>query len=624
MDIREWIEKAARLRMPSLGNDEPYFLGSGAVGASGRPGGVWDFAIGPDLTSPNYLKREEIFADGVGALPFQMFRLRGCGAFFGMAAAGGLRATVTEACAMEGMTLLRYVTLENEGNEPMHTSLDVRIETDGPTARGVDYIEVVKEPGAWCFGNRETRNWAERRMRIRLPGARVIPEGGAYRLRREVTLGSGEMAAFPLWHEFAYGNDYPEPCQPEAYLEEALDQWSRWLQAGTAPENIRRGRLRDAVESLLLTVKMQQNRDGGMIAGIRKYANSYIRDCHGGCRMLLACGHLQEAEKLLLNIHTRWEKAGFIPNWWSMGSDTFIGRSFHNDAAEITAYYIFMLRDYLARGGDKALARRVLPSIRWAADAQAEFLEKHDLMMDFNGDETEQYCAARDGEEYGLFGTCHARDRMGFQTDHPSYASTAAAAGSLEWFGKYVGESSYVELAEKTREGLRRFWSPERGRHGWILDGGKPRDTYLTNASLLPLWLGIAAEDGREKDDALIAVRDRREDTGCLPNCPGVVEGYCGHTLGMALYDMLALDRPEAEALLETILYSHLLGRYGTVSEFYGPGGVANGHGNRPFEGGIVGEALVEMSKRGAGVRIAAFQTASPKGQGSSAGNSRF
>ena len=50
------------------------------------------------------------------------------------------------------------------------------------------------------------------------------------------------------------------------------------------------------------------------------------------------------------------------------------------------------------------------------------------------------------------------------------------------------------------------------------------------------------------------------------------------------------------DELLETILHSNLLSWYGTVSEFYGPGGTPNGHGNRPFEGGVVGEALVSYA----------------------------
>ena len=117
--------------------------------------------------------------------------------------------------------------------------------------------------------------------------------------------------------------------------------------------------------------------------------------------------------------------------------------------------------------------------------------------------------------------------------------------------------------------------------------------TALTNSLLMPIWLHVPLKDDRGAADARAAIAARRPDTGYIPNCPGVSEGFCGHTPGLALYCAAALGLPEAEELADTVLNSNLLSRYGTVSEFYGPGGTPNGHGNRPYEGGIVGEALV-------------------------------
>ncbi|MBQ6678160.1 MAG: hypothetical protein IJM71_08940 [Clostridia bacterium] len=109
----------------------------------------------------------------------------------------------------------------------------------------------------------------------------------------------------------------------------------------------------------------------------------------------------------------------------------------------------------------------------------------------------------------------------------------------------------------------------------------------------MPIWLHVPLKDDRGAADARAAIAARWQDTGYIPNCPGVSEGFCGHTPGLALYCAAALGLPEAEELADTVLNSNLLSRYGTVSEFYGPGGTPNGHGNRPYEGGIVGEALV-------------------------------
>ena len=602
--LRKWIADATKRRIPPLGHRDSYFLGGGTVGISGRPDGEIDFAIGPDYTCPNFIDSETVSLSGHGVIGFEMFRVRGYGTFFGTAFADGLRFTVTDAARPGSLSVLRLLTVENERFKPCRLTLKICVRADRDALiPGDGSLEIVKKAGEYCFGAKETKNWAERRLRVSVPGAVCVPGKGGCALKISVRLKPGEIAAIPVWHDFAYGRKYgKDRLSPLDYVSRAAEEWEKWLNAGEYPRKIGDARLHDIVESLLLTVRMQQNRDGGMIAGIRKYANSYVRDTNGGARMLLACGHTDDVGRLLLNIHTRWEKAGFIPNWWSMGSDTFIGESFNNNASEVTAYYIFLFRDYLAHGGDKKLAERVFPSVKWAADKQARFLKLCDYLMDFNGDETEQYCSARDGEEYGVCGNCYSENRLRFEPYKPSFASTAAAAGSLEWFGKYTGEKEYVEIAGTVYSGLDRFIC--RGHHSWTIDDKNtedvfdcPRDTVLTNSLLHPLWLGISLPGGAERSDADFALGFRREDTGYFPNAPGIIEGFCGHTPGLALYDALKLGKEDADKIAETIMYSGILGQYGTVSEFYGPGGVSNGHGNRPFEGGIVGEALVEYAK---------------------------
>ena len=337
---------------------------------------------------------------------------------------------------------------------------------------------------------------------------------------------------------------------------------------------------------------MQQNRDGGSIAGIRKYANSYIRDTHGGLRLLLASHHTGEAALLLNNIHSRWKIAGFIPNWWSMGSDSFIGHSFNNDHSEITAYYLFMARDYLAATGDSALLDAIRPSLDWAAQAQLDWLHSHEFTMDFNGDETEQYCCNADGQEYGGF----------VHPDYPwnhhalSFPSMAAALTSLEWYAGYTGCDLSADL-EALRQRIDEIFLDDDGLHRWSAlpdeQGWHRHRGHLTNYLLLPLWIGGKLTAERERTDALAVKHFLRTD-GFLPNCPQCMPGFCGHTMGIFLYDMLLLnDRAAADRAAHTILHSPLLSQYGTVSEFYGPSCIPNGHNCRSFEGGIVGEALI-------------------------------
>jgi hypothetical protein len=48
-----------------------------------------------------------------------------------------------------------------------------------------------------------------------------------------------------------------------------------------------------------------------------------------------------------------------------------------------------------------------------------------------------------------------------------------------------------------------------------------------------------------------------------------------------------------AADVYHTIMNSSFLGCWGTVSEFYGPGGVPNGHNYRAFESGPNAEAII-------------------------------
>jgi hypothetical protein len=380
----------------------------------------------------------------------------------------------------------------------------------------------------------------------------------------------------------------------EKELKATIDFWDEWLSRGDYRERIT-DNAKDVVESLLAGVKMQQNRDGGSIAGIRKYANSYIRDTHGSMRLFHITGHSEETKKLILNIHSKWEISGFIPNYWSMGSDTFIGRSFSNDASEITAYYLCMIRDYLNVSGDRSILDAVKPSMKWAAEIQIAYLKEHDMTMNFNGDETEQYCCNNDGEEYGGF----IKPEYPFDKTMCSFPSMTAALVSVSFYDQCTDEDHSIFLSELRDNIDRIFWDAEKQQYHWAVavnedSSLRPHKGQLTNYNLLPLWLGAELTDHREVSQALLCRNYFNPETGFLPNCPEAMQGFCGHTLGLMLYDMVMLNDPCKDDVLQTILHSGILGQYGTVSEFYGPGGVPNGHNCRAFEGGILGEAIVE------------------------------
>ena len=587
-------------------NDCPdtYFFGNSIVGASAHPDARMTFVIGPDYTCPNYIREEELFLlmDGQKfALDFQMKRLRHSGVFFDSCCTNGVSVFLWDFAPTDRPYILRFVHIASNDRDISGAKICAAISPFESTVTAVGArLTIHKDTSRFCFGNRETLNWADRYCDVFFGGALAECTAGAdesYVLQT----GFDTNGCAALYHCCYY--DAPPALEesPLELLELTLHDWENWLAAGKTPpvENTRDA---DALESLLLSAKMQQNRDGGSIAGIRKYANSYIRDTHGSMRLFLAAGHHEEVARLLLNIHSRWSICGFIPNWWSMGSDTFIGHSFHNDASEVTAYYIFMARDYYAHTQDMALLRRIAPSLAWAATAQLEWLESHDYTMDFNGDETEQYCCNHDGEEYGGF----VNPEYPWNAAALSFPSMSAALCSLAWYFEFFGgmtdeiKNKLTRLKDKIDEV---FYSETDGLHSWSAmpsdNGYLHHKAHLTNYLLLPLWFGTKLNKNAERTNAA-AVRSFLKSDGFLPNSPQAMQGFCGHTMGLFLYDMtlLAQDAPETFAdaatnTLRTILDSRLLSMYGTVWEFYGPSCTPNGHNCRPLEGGIVGEALI-------------------------------
>ncbi len=596
-----WISELRDRIVPYLGHSDTYFTGNSVCGFSGFPDGTVTFSIGPDYTSPNYIESEKFYFEigGRKYVPdFQMHRIRRSGIYFGEWKKDGLTFCLVDFAPPEKSYCCRLICVLNAGREAEKITVTAEIEpylTQGRLAGSCLYIE--KDTDQFCFGNRETKNWAPRTAVLCFddPGP-AEKQDGLFRLSRDITAESNSCTACALYHHHIYGTEFDMPeHDPEEELKSALDFWEQWLSSGDYAKNMSDPHAEDVVESLLVGVKMQQNRDGGSIAGIRKYANSYIRDTHGSMRFLHSTGHTEETRKLILNIHSRWEIAGFIPNYWSMGSDSFIGRSFTNDASEITAYYLCMIRDYIYCSGDRAILDSVLPSMRWAALVQIGYLTEHRMTMNFNGDETEQYCCNKDGEEYGGF----TDPEYPFDKTMCSFPSMAAALVSVEFYDRCTGEDHGVFLAELRKSIDRIFWDEEKGRYHWAVaakeDGSlRPHKGRMTNYDLLPLWLGVCLTDGREVSQALLCRDYRNPATGFLPNCPEAMQGFCGHTLGLMLYDMALLGDPCADDVLKTILHSGILGQYGTVSEFYGPGGVPNGHNCRAFEGGIVGEAIVK------------------------------
>lgn len=603
--------------VPHYGAHEKNFLGSGMAGAGGDVSGVWDFLIGPDYTSPDFINSEtlSLIVDGTPqSLSLEMYRGRKTGLFYGTQQIGDLKVYLIDYTNDNSPWVARMVKVDNTSGSTAHNVQVKAVVTPQGGTTGLvngDSVSILMDTNQWCFGNVETRNWANRSSLITFNDTcTAIQNGSNYEITTvQRPVAPSTNLAVALYHYQHYDEtgvtntdyiNYIKARNIKNDVDTCVNEWNTWIDAGNMySSQITDQKARDVVEGSLLAVKMQQNQDGGTIAGTRKYANSYVRDSHGGARLLGITGHYNEVKKIIQNLNQKWQTAGFIPNWWSMGSDAFIGHSFNNDASEVTAYYVFMIRDYYSRTNDLAFVDSVYNSMKWAIDAQLNFMQNNGWRIDFNGDETEQYTCKYDGQEYGGFPAL-----TGWNNRNWSYPSCVAAATSTKFFIDYLNIKGNTTLANDYQTKMNNvlsaidttFWRTDLSPniHDWARKTDNSWFSYrVTNYGTLPLWMGAVLNSNRQNGDALAMKAYLNPTTGYLPTAPGDTEGFCGHNLALLLFDLKKLNDSKAVDVYNTIMNSNLLGCWGTVSEFYGPNGTPNGHNYRVFESGPNGEAII-------------------------------
>jgi hypothetical protein len=592
--------------------EESYFIGNGILGGGGDSKGNWNFLIGPDYTSPNFLKSEviSITVNGVKkTLVPAMHRIRSTGIFYDKIVIGDAVVHVFEYATPVEPILTRHFVVQNTSEkQPLTFQIRAEIQKGVEIGDGVygNALLLKADKASPLFGNGDGGFWKESFALIAFnPGYQCgISLSSTELSSLKITVAPGQTGQAGLVH-CLYDNDTKptdhylqviKSLDLDKNLKTSLAEWKSWIGKGKKIKNAD-ARVNDILESMLVGIRMQQNRCGGFIAGTRKYAFSYIRDSYGACKGLLACGHTEEVKRYLeITLH-KFKVFGKIPNSVQMGADKF-SHGDGNQFAESPAYVLLLAKAYYEATGDKTFVKSLDEMLKYAMDIQLEYAGNNNWLLPFNGDETEQYCVKEDGKEYGGFPAL-----TGFNKDQWSMSSVAACIASLNFYCDYLQLSKPGISVKKYRDAegmlkkslMEHFYRAEQGGLQWALKKDGTFYPYnVTNFVLMPVWFGVSLPGDADKAAVKTTLSFINPSTGFIADAPGDVEGFCGHTLAFLLYDLAKLDMAEKSSVFNTLVNSNIIQRYGMVNEYYGPGGIPNPHNLRVFESGVVMDALTE------------------------------
>lgn len=630
------IEQRKAEMLPYYGQPDRYAVAGGlCCAATKNCGPVWTFFGGPAYASPNFIRREYLFAeiDGIAhMLDFDMHRLRGCGAFCGTGVFEGCEVLLTDFAPFGKPYIVRQLLVQNLSGRPHKIRFLAYVQPlrGGMSTVGGRFLEIDTPQGAPLATWNEPADltdWHKRSALVGFAGAAACSDG--LPCTEKVALGAGESTSCALYHYafFEKPDDTgalfartPEETAQEFDL--LCGAWGQWLAKG-AHNRLPDADLRAVCEGMLVTLKMCQSEDGGFMACPRVYPCSYLRDTHGALRGLAAAGYTEELRGFILRIHRLFTVSGHIPNSAVTGCPTGemnLNLSEEHLVSEGGAYYVLLCRYYYERTRDLALLRTAEASIRFAVTEQVRWFEHNSGYLRFNGDETERYVPNVDGNMYAGMPVVEYMTELEadpyrpagddfipeWKSENFSFASVTGMLASVGFFCTFLRalqkDDEALEWERRldalTRQTESHFLRPD-GTHWWSVfeDGGKPA-CCVVNYLLMTRWFGVSLPGGSADRDIRMVQGLVDPASGFLPIAPGVNGGMTGHTLAYLLYDLADLHDPRAGAVWHTIR-TRLLGGWGDLSEFYGPKGTPNSHNMNIFSTGITLDALLRYAQSG-------------------------
>ncbi len=626
-------------QVPYLNTRESFFTGNGIAAGGGSGDGGWDFLAGPDYTCPNYLQREEIrlVIDGVEKpLVVDAHRARKTGIFYGVTNMGDLQVYLIDYAPVGQPCVARMVRIENRSSNKNHqvsarayivpiTGPGRSHEVDFYINNQVHWINLKLDTSLKCVMGHFCPNWADRFVTITFdkPTPEIASTNGGFDLETAPeTIAPGASTDTVLYHWTHYGDVTDTQCVNQILqrnsaqdLADCITSWQKWFD-DVAPQyslsRIADGRSRDLVEGGLAVLKMNECRDGGIVANERGWNMSYVRDGYCGLRGLTAFGHFEESKRFIEWLDRQYAAHGLIPNAAPGGSLTYAHPNGNNGKwcpeanaiAEVTALDILAARDYYNGTHDLATLTKVDASLRYSMDAQLRYAKTNDYRLEFSGDETE-LCGASDVPGLAAEGFDRKLGR------YWSMTSVALCAASLDFYIQYLkakGEDPanylnrqnnqtlnlYDELGHLQEALERDYWrtnvpgSP--GFYDWFLiktNGAWPTGR-LINFSLFPIFYGTPLKDPAHAQSDVEAMKQFFNPSIPLLPVTGVAgRKSLGHDLGYLLWSLVAVDDPEKKDVYAALVNGPTAGCWGTYHEAYSGDGTPNKNGLRSFETGV-------------------------------------
>ena len=639
---------AAELSLPDpvpwLNTPENYFVGAGVAAGGGAVDSTWEFLAGPDYTCPNYLKREEIHVVVDGAdhsLSMKIHRVRKTGVFYGTQTFGDVKVTLIDYALAGEPWVARLVTVENQSRSTAHKASIIayihpvlgsgRTNWIAPDATGrARGIGMKLDTSLKCAHNWACPNWADRYALIAFADPNSIAQahvqGDDTFDTVETTpssLDPGGSCRATLYH-FTH---YKEVSETDGFniiqqrnsindVSSCIAAWQKWFDdvpAAYSLNRVKNDRALDLVEGGLAVLKMNECRDGGIVANEMGWDMSYVRDAYCGLRGLDAFGHFDESRKFIRWLDHKVTVHGLVPNAAPGGSDTYAHPNGNNGktcpeanaSVEVTALYILAARDYYRATHDLLTLTDADNSLRYAMDAQLKLAVQNGYRLEFSGDETE-LCGASD---------VPAIKKEGFNRNLAQFwsmTSIALCAASLEFYIQYLKQTGsstteYVNHLDnrtldlnneltKLQDALERdFWRtnlPERpaGFHDWFRvksDNAWPSGP-IVNFTLYPLYYGTPVKNPDELKDDVIAMKQYFiASSRSLPlvGLPG--HKSMGHDLGYLLWGLVAVNDPKTDAVYDALVNGPTACCWGAYHEAYSSDGTPNANSLRSFETGV-------------------------------------